>query len=341
MLEEPIPQAAAGLAYRRALVESWHTCSAMRTTEPARRGASLPDALPNRTEFVRLIPHDAEALEIGPFYTPLLTGPAVRYFDVMDHAALRERAVRLGKPTERIPPRIHYVEPHGDLSIVTERFDFVLSSHVIEHQPDLIGHLRDVARILRPKGKYLALIPDRRYCLDHFIAPSTIADVIDAHVAERRAPTLRARLQHVALTTHNDRRRHWRGDHGRPNLDLDRIRRTVAEYRADSERYVDVHAWHFEPDSFDSLMSLSNALGLSPFHAVKIYPTMPGQNEFWAVLARADEVSREVDGGTSSQKPTGLEQLGRRLSKLRRDPVRFLADSRFEWARRLARRGGG
>jgi len=42
--------------------------------------------------FKRIMPTD-RVLEIGPFTKPNLRGPNVRYFDVMDKAALIERAI--------------------------------------------------------------------------------------------------------------------------------------------------------------------------------------------------------------------------------------------------------
>ncbi len=49
-------------------------------------------------------------------------------------------------------PKIEYLSPTGDLTIVNRRFHAVLSSHCIEHQPDLIRHLQHVAALLDPGG---------------------------------------------------------------------------------------------------------------------------------------------------------------------------------------------
>src|SRR4249919_1725326 len=131
------------------------------------RDPSLLAPIP-RQRFVASVPLDKPVLEIGPFDRPWLSGSNVRYFDVLPQEQLRTRAA-----TEfgRIPkncPHIHYVSPTGDLSIVDAEFGAVFSSHCIEHQPDVIRHLREVERLLRPGGLYYLIVPDKRFCFDHF-----------------------------------------------------------------------------------------------------------------------------------------------------------------------------
>ena len=92
----------------------------------------------------------------------------------------------------------------------------VFSSHCIEHQPDLVRHLQEVANLLEPDGAYFLLIPNKLYCFDHFIAETSVADVMLAHHLGHRVHTLASVIEHRALTTHNDPSRHWLGDHADP-----------------------------------------------------------------------------------------------------------------------------
>lgn len=111
---------------------------------------------------------DASILEIGPWDNPSCTGENVEYFDVLDTVKLKERAKLHHRPFNHIPEKIHYVHSEGDLSIIDKKFDIVFSSHVIEHQPDLITHFQRVSRLLQENGLYILCIPDKRYCFDHF-----------------------------------------------------------------------------------------------------------------------------------------------------------------------------
>lgn len=240
-----------------------------------------------RDNFVGLIPANALTLEIGPFCWPLLSGPNARFFDVLDQEHLRERAKQIGLPDARIPS-IDYVSPTGDLEIVPDSFDYVLSSHCIEHQPNLVGHLRHVSRLLRPGGRYFLLVPDHRYVFDAFIAASTVAEVLDAHHANRKVHTLRSVIEHRALTTHNDPSLHWAGNHGALVDTVPRVMGAVQEWEAAAGGYVDVHAWYFTPESAEQLLTILRLAGYINLVVERVYPTCRGNNEFWMVLSKDD-----------------------------------------------------
>jgi SAM-dependent methyltransferase len=237
-----------------------------------------------RDSFLRLIPREWSVLEIGPFCNPCLRGDNIRYFDVLDRAHLVERAKNLGFDYRKVPD-IDFVSSSGDLSVVSGTFSGIFSSHCIEHQTDLIKHLNQVAALLRPEGLYFLMIPDKRYCFDHFIKESTIADVIDAHLAGRTSHAVRSVIEHRALTTHNDSLRHWQADHGTPFTpdQSARVENALSELRT-SEGYIDVHAWQFTPASFRAVIDTLHRLRLIPMQVVRVYNTVFGANEFAAVL---------------------------------------------------------
>ena len=236
-----------------------------------------------RENLIALIDDGRSVLEIGPFCDPLLRGPSISYLDILDAEQLRARAVEIGKDPAGCPAWIDYV---GGLEQVSRRFDAVISSHAIEHNPDLIHHLEQVERVLEPYGLFCLIIPDKRYCFDHHLAESTIADVLQAHREQRRRHSLSSVIEHVALTTHNDPSRHWAGDHGPATpADLaDRVRRGLADHDASGGAYIDVHAWYFTPDSFELIIEALGALGLTGFELAGLYDTVRGRNEFCAVL---------------------------------------------------------
>ncbi len=246
----------------------------------------LANSLRTREDFVALIPAEADALEIGPFCKPLLHGHRAKYFDVMDKAALEQRARDIGMP-DPVAPQIDFISPVGDLAVVDETFDYVLSSHCIEHQPDIVAHLQQVTRILRPNGRYFLLIPDKRYCFDALLAESTVADVLDAYHAGRRTHSLRSVIEHRALTTHSDCVRHWNGDHGSVEVEgPGRVLASIQEFAAVKGGYVDVHAWYFTPPSIRFLFSTLRNAGFIGLDIERLYPTRLNSIEFWMVLRK-------------------------------------------------------
>lgn len=254
-----------------------------------RREGRAASAACRRSAFLALVPADAPVLEIGPFDTPCVSGPQVSYFDVLDTAALRQRASEIGRKPEGVP-FVRYVDANGSLGGIDARFSAIVSSHCIEHQPDLIRHLHEVETRLEDAGRYFVIVPDKRFCFDHYLPETTVAGVIDAHVAGRRVHTLKSVIEHRALTTHNDPGRHWSGDHANPDHSL-----TIAS-RADSARkefeaagggYIDVHAWQFTPQSFRFLLTVLRQLSLTGFVVERVYDTPRGSNEFTAVLRKS------------------------------------------------------
>ncbi len=187
-------------------------------------------------------------------------------------------------------PPIDYVDPNGDLAAVDDSFAALFSSHCIEHQPDLVYHLQQAGRLLDPKGRYFLLIPDKRYCFDHFIAESTIANVLDAHRAKLRVHRLESVIEHRALITHNDPARHWASDHmdeGHWSTVVPRVAASLAEFDAAAGAYIDVHAWQFTPSSFRQITQSLFDLGLTQLRPERVYDTPRGTFEFTAVLQKA------------------------------------------------------
>ncbi|MGZ8364133.1 MAG: hypothetical protein ACXW3D_09395 [Caulobacteraceae bacterium] len=235
--------------------------------------------------FVAAIPTDGPVLEIGPFVHPRLTGPQVRYLDVLDQARLNARAEKKGLPPTA--PPIDFVSEDGDLAAARGPFQALFGAHVLEHQIDLIGHLKTAEALLAPGGRYFLIVPDKRYCFDHFLPESTLADALDAHLRPSANHTLKSLIAHRALTTHNSPARHWRGDHGDLSDRLDRARVLLKSWSKRPERRHDVHAWQFTPESFKELIEDMNGLGLVGLKPAAVHATRTGEGEFFAVLQRA------------------------------------------------------
>lgn len=241
-----------------------------------------------RKTFLELVDLDRPVLEIGPFCSPSVRGERVRYFEVLDQAALSKRAESLGmRATDA--PYVDYVEKSGDLAVVQASFFSVVSSHCVEHQPDLVYHLQQVERLLEPGGCYFLMIPNKLYCFDHFIAESTLAQVVAAHHHRHRVHRLESVIEHRALTTHNHPLRHWKGDHADPShwsSIAPRTRAAVQEFEAANGGYIDVHAWQFTPESFRRLMQNLFGMGLISLRPIRVYDSPYGSNEFTAILQK-------------------------------------------------------
>jgi SAM-dependent methyltransferase len=240
-----------------------------------------------REGLLRLVPASGLILEIAPWFKPTVRGPRVRYFDIFEINELRRRAKESGgNPADC--PEVHYISPVADLSIVPDKFSAIISSHVIEHQPDLVMHLNKVADLLEPRGLYFLMAPDKRYCFDHFIPTSTIADVLDAHIRRRIRHDPKNILEYRLMRTHNEPMRHWNGDHGTRLIDESShiVREALAEASRYDQEYIDCHAWRFTPDSFRNIIATLSSLKLTPMNPLRVYNSVLGTVEFTAILQK-------------------------------------------------------
>ena len=248
--------------------------------------------LASRVEFAQLLSGE-RTLEIGPFALPLIRGPQVRYADIYSTTHLQEIAPAHGFNPLGVPEIDWVVEP-GDLSSINETFDAVISSHAIEHQPNFVGHLRQVSDLLRAEGRYFILAPDHRYCFDHFKPTSTIVDVLDAYVRNVRLHDPKTVILNRYKMTHNDAARHWDGDHGDADLNphfpsADRptlLRDALTFLQTAPGAIYDNHAWCLTPDTFAAIISDLGQLELIDFHLERLFPTMRNTLEFWAILRK-------------------------------------------------------
>ena len=257
-----------------------------------------------------------KVLEISPWDNPFLRGENVKYFDTMDAEALKKASEGSGRlfDSNNVPAKIDFVSPTGDLNVINETFDIVFSSHVIEHCPDLVRHFQGISRILKKGGLYILAIPDKRYCFDHYHSESTISEVIDAFVNERKIPRLADVINQAYTFTHNDSIRHWLGDHGKlygyrnTPLEPDLNVRVIDEYFFDDgkginrekflqlikkyiearskNQYISTHNWRFTPDSFGYIVNLLNALGFINLPLYRLCHTIWGRLEFIAMLEK-------------------------------------------------------
>ena len=138
-----------------------------------------------RENFVPLVQTEVSILEIGPFQAPALSGAGVRYLDAYDKEELIIRAQQMGLDPSGAPT-IDYVSPNGTFEMVDRKFSAAFGCHSIEHQPDFIRHLRNVSSVLDVGGRYYIICPDKRFCFDHFLPETTIADIVVPFIQEAR-----------------------------------------------------------------------------------------------------------------------------------------------------------
>ncbi len=243
-------------------------------------------------------------IEIGALAMPLVRkGEAdIRYVDWADRATLAAKYA--DDPNVPVANLVEVDRIWGDNTLAEcfpdePGFDYVVASHVIEHVPDMIGWLQEIAAVLRPGGRAYLAVPDKRYTFDHFRRTSSLAEFIGAYLTRSRKPTPGQIFDQGAYHSQLDPMTTW-DKHPDPadHLDLAKLRQAlaVATVVATQPQYLDIHCWTFTPRSMlDTLLALVE-LGLLPYRCHRFERTQPMENEMMIVLekvAATDAASRQ------------------------------------------------
>ena len=290
----------------------------------------------------RIQPATQRGLEIGPLDRPIVSMQEghVRYVDFATTDELRLQ--RANDPTvqlENLAP-VHYV--WGDKTLreaigSDEEFDYVVASHVIEHVPDLVGWLKEIAQVLKPKGVVAFIVPDKRYTFDRLRPETQVAELVDSFLSRRRKPSFRQIFEHYAFHTRVDASQ----AHAGQILDSNLIRvhdnsyaLKICEDAAQTGKYVDSHCWVFTPSSFLGLLRTLIEMELLNFRVVEFFPTHENEIDFFVTLERVgnderaaqltslpkefsgtlDVVSAPIADPSSPALPTGVKAILTRVA---------------------------
>jgi hypothetical protein len=230
----------------------------------------------------------SKILEISSFNNPLISGKKVKYADIMPRDKLIKRAIELKLEINKIPNIDYIISPHS-LESITEKFDIIFASHVIEHQPDLITHLNEVSsKLIDEGGVYALIVPNAKYCFDANLPLSKISDVLNAFFDKRKLHTVGSVVEHIALTTHNDPYRHWSEKKSilyNP-IEVDKVSSALEEFKNSSNQYIDVHAFQFDPLSFSDILNALIKLKVINFSTVEVNGPVYGSFDFTLMIKK-------------------------------------------------------
>ena len=226
-------------------------------------------------------------LEIGALCFPMVTHQEGHIFYV-DFATTDELKKNYANdPAVDISKIVEVDAIWGNRSLqdcVEQRtFDYVVASHVVEHVPDLITWLAEIASVLKSTGSLRLAAPDRRFTFDYLRNESRLHDVLDAYLNKQRRPSSRQILENCDLCREVDYQEAWQGE-----LDTSKLRPKssvvagldLARQSLSNGTYFDMHCWIFTPRSFCELMQRLAELDLLTLKCDTFIPTQPGEIEF-------------------------------------------------------------
>jgi hypothetical protein len=251
-------------------------------------------------------------LEIGPLASPIVRKDQadVSYVDVLDAQTLRDHYTQDPGVVVADVVDLDFVlfqdgATHSLADVVGPAgpFQWAVASHVIEHVPDVIAFLADVAAILDDRGRLALVVPDRRYCFDALRPPTTVGEMLLAHDNADSRPSVRAVFDHFFSAVEFDPAKLWRGIPADPANRMYPLEQAwdLVQRRRTTDDYLDSHTWLFTPASFVEQLSVLARLGLDDFTVVAVSPTAENDYEFFVTLER---IPREA---TDQERAEALE----------------------------------
>jgi SAM-dependent methyltransferase len=255
-------------------------------SEASSRNDITDDLANDRSRAVRLrIPiHTGSGLEISPGNNPIVRSEFGAHVSYCEKATSEDWELNYGAQLNRSD-----IITLGDkeLSDVFEpnSFDYIVSSHVIEHVPDIISHFMQCSLLLKPAGKLAMIIPDKRYTFDVLRDETTFSELVQSYDRSLKYPSVHM-IEDFYL--HLDRNANtenlWSGSYlPAPSYTKAEVTEILESVRDNPEK-IDIHCWTFTPDSFKQLASEFVGIYSDNLTVKDISQTPEGRNEFLVIL---------------------------------------------------------
>lgn len=247
----------------------------------------------SREKLLSEIDTNSKILEIGPLNSPMFNkkDADVSYADINSTEDIKKEYSFLGQQDliDSIVPIDFVIEDSYENTFKNTdiRFDYVVSSHVLEHIPNPIDHLLDVSKILNLGGKVCFLLPDKEFTFDYYRETSSVADLYDVYVRGEANNTPRFLLDNKLFQINeNYAPDFWdNGASSYPNPDVESILDEYFSFIDDFDNnYFSGHYWVFTDQSFLRILGSLYMLNLIPYKLFSFYPTSYNSNTFGLIL---------------------------------------------------------
>jgi SAM-dependent methyltransferase len=219
-------------------------------------------------------------IEIGPSHNPVAPKREGYKVEIIDHlsredlvAKYRLHNVDLDKIEE-----VDFVwrgESYAELTGKKKHYDWIIASHVIEHTPDLISFLNDCDSILKDDGIISLVVPDKRYCFDHYRPITGISKIIDSYFSKNKIHTAGSVAEYFLNVVSKADNISW-DSYAKGECkfvhDVENAQRGIQAVIND-HAYLDIHAWCFVPHSFRLLIHDLFSLEFTNFQEIEYIAT--------------------------------------------------------------------
>ena len=243
---------------------------------------------------------NSRGVEMGPLHAPIVK-KSDGHIIYVDHADTDTILEKYKNNPEVDPAKIVKIDAvwgkHDLKETVGTTVDYIIASHVVEHVPNLIGWLNELADALTDTGQIRLAVPDKRYTLDLYRRLTSLADVMAAYVQNTKRPLPAQIIDHHLYARDLNFREIWNGTvaafEAPGPLQLKNALQLAEESFAQGI-YNDVHCWVFTPASFANLMQDLSRLGLVKLKCTGFTATAYEDLEFFVALGKTDDREEAV-----------------------------------------------
>lgn len=219
-------------------------------------------------------------IEIGPSHAPIAlkkNGFNVQIIDHLNKQQLIEKYKMLNVNTDNIE-EVDFIwngESYAQLTGKTNYYNWIISSHMIEHTPDFIAFLKQCEEVLKEDGVLSLAVPDVRYHFDYFRPITGLSKIIDAYLNKSTIHSAGTAAEYHLNRVSRGKEGAWE-EGFEEEFSLSHSMQDAyfqMQLVIEKNQYLDLHAWDFTPTSFRLLIQDLNDLGFISLKEVAFYPT--------------------------------------------------------------------
>ena len=226
-----------------------------------------------------------KGLEISPLFAPLILKDEgdVMYCDYIDYESLKNRENnnqgRIDCGLEVQPIDFVWTPEKALKDCTNVKFDYIVSSHVLEHVPNFIGYIHEMKSVLKDDGIIAFVIPCSKGGGEYYRGLSSVGQLLEAFILNYKKPTPsmiydghrqaflfeNINYEDVAYNSSKIQWSHSKNDS-----------KNVSIYSMDN--YVDAHCWAFTSESLVNRFKELKEIGCFDFDILEIKASQPATN---------------------------------------------------------------
>lgn len=245
-----------------------------------------------RGKIKKMIDLNKRILEIGPLTSPFIKKYEAKYVYYADRRCTEE-VKKLYESDPNVDCKqvvnIDFVieKSFNDTLKEEKKFDYIVLIHVVEHIHDLILFFTDISKCMNENGRVVLIIPDKRYCFDHFRRESSFCDAVDVFLNGNKRLERHVFDAYYNTLNENDPKIFWRNECEHKKV----LFRSFDDALRETNKFLngevdDFHFWTFTDVSFMRFIFDMTRSKMFPFSVEHFSKTEIDTFEFGVVLKK-------------------------------------------------------